>query len=75
MNEHDRVVLLKDLPNAGLALGDVGTIIHVSSDRAAFEMEFVSLDGHTRAVETIGTDDVRSVTARDMTHARDIHAA
>lgn len=75
MNEHDRVVLLKDLPDAGLAAGDVGTIVHVYADRAAFEVEFVSLDGHTRAVETVGSDDVRGVSARDMTHAREIHAA
>lgn len=74
MNEHDRVVLLKDVPNAGLAAGDVGTIVHVYSDHAALEVEFVSLDGHTRAVETLGTDDVRAVTGRDMTHAREIHA-
>ena len=74
MNEHDRVVLLKDLPDAGLAAGDVGTIVHVYADRAAFEVEFVSLDGHTRAVETVGSDDVRGVSARDMTHAREIHA-
>jgi len=75
MNEHDRVVLLKDLPHAALAAGDVGTIVHVYADRAAFEVEFVSLDGHTRAVETVGSDDVRGVSARDMTHAREIHAA
>ncbi|MCE9630650.1 MAG: DUF4926 domain-containing protein [Planctomycetia bacterium] len=48
---------------------------HVYADRAAFEVEFVSLDGHTRAVETVGIDGVRGVTARDMTHAREIHAA
>ena len=75
MNEHDRVVLLKDLPNAGLAAGDVGTVVHVYADRAAFEVEFLSLDGHTRAVETLDFTDVRGVTGRDMTHARDTHAA
>ena len=75
MNEHDRVVLLKDLPDAGLAAGDVGTIVHVYADLAAFEVEFVSLDGHTRAVETVGSDGVRGVSARDMAHAREIHAA
>jgi hypothetical protein len=75
MNEHDRVVLLKDLPHAGLAAGDVGTIVHVYADHAAFEVEFVSLDGHTRAVETVTIDDVRGVSARDMTHAHEIHAA
>jgi hypothetical protein len=75
MNEHDRVVLLKDLPRAGLVAGDVGTIVHVYSDRAAFEVEFVSLDGHTQAVETLEVADVRGVTDRDMTHARETHAA
>jgi hypothetical protein len=75
MNEHERVVLLKDLASAGLAAGDVGTIVHIYSDRAAIEVEFVSLDGHTRAVETLDVTDVRAVTARDMTHAREIHAA
>jgi hypothetical protein len=75
MNEHDRVVLLKDLPSAGLAAGDVGTIVHLYADRAAFEVEFVSLDGHTRAVETLDITDVRGVTSRDMTHARETHAA
>jgi hypothetical protein len=75
MNEHDRVVLLKDLPAAGLAAGDVGTIVHVYADLDAFEVEFVSLDGRTRAVETLDAGDVRSVTGRDMTHARDTHAA
>ena len=74
MNEHDRVVLLKDLPRAGLVAGDVGTIVHVYSDRAAFEVEFVSLDGHTQAVETLEFADVRGVTDRDMTHARETHA-
>ena len=75
MNEHDRVVLLNDVPRAGLVAGDVGTIVHVYSDRAACEVEFVSLDGHTRAVETLDFADVRRVTDRDMTHAREIHAA
>ena len=75
MKEHDRVVLLKDLPRAGLVAGDVGTIVHVYADRAAFEVEFVSLGGHTRAVETLGLADVRDVTDRDMTNARETHAA
>ncbi len=75
MNEHDRVVLLKDLPHAGLVAGDVGTIVHVYADRVGLEVEFISLDGHTRAVETLEFTDVRGVTGRDMTHARETHAA
>lgn len=75
MREHDRVVLLKDLPGAGLVSGDVGTIVHVYSDHIALEVEFVSLDGHTQAVETLAVGDVRGVTGRDMTHARETSAA
>ena len=48
MNEHDRVVLLKNLPHAGLVAGDVGTIVHIYADRVGLEVEFISLDSHTR---------------------------
>lgn len=75
MHEHSRVVSLKDLPRAGLVAGDVGTIVHIYADRAAVEVEFMSLDGQTKAVETLECTDVREVTDRDMTHARETHAA
>lgn len=52
MNEHDRVVLTTAFPKDGLVLGDVGTIVHVYEDGNAYEVEFVTLDGHTAAVIT-----------------------
>jgi uncharacterized protein DUF4926 len=51
--EHDSVVLTRDLPASGLVAGDVGVVVHVYRDRAAYEVEFVSLDGSTIAVETL----------------------
>ncbi len=73
--EHERVVLLKALPAEGLEAGDVGTIVHVYGDGLAYEVEFVALDGHTRAVATVEADQVRPVSRRDMTHARETQLA
>ncbi len=75
IDEHSRVVLLKDLPQNELEAGDVGTIVHIYSDGKAYEIEFVALDGHTRAVCTVEALDVRPVTKRDMTHTRETQTA
>jgi hypothetical protein len=72
MKEHERVVLLTPIPAEGLEAGDVGTIVHLYRDGEAYEVEFVALDGHTRAVATVEADQVRPVTRRDMTHTREI---
>ena len=61
IKEHDRVVLRVDLSNEGLKTGDVGTVVHVHSGEKAYEVEFVTLDGHTEAVVTLRAADVRSV--------------
>ena len=68
--EHDRVVLTSDLTAGGLKAGDVGTIVHVHQEGEAFEVEFLTLDGHTAAVASVPISCIRSVTTRDITHAR-----
>jgi hypothetical protein len=73
--EHERVVLLAAIPAEGLEAGDVGTIVHVYRDGQAYEVEFLALDGHTRAVATVEADQVRPVTRRDMTHAREMQVS
>ena len=70
MNERDRIVLTRDLPDEGLKVGDVGTVVHVHREGEAFEVEFVALDGHTVAVATVRASHVRAVTPRDIAHAR-----
>lgn len=74
LTEHERVVLTRSLPAEGLEAGDVGTVVHVYSDRRAYEVEFVALDGHTTAVATLEAQQVRPITSRDMTHTREIQA-
>ncbi len=75
INEHDRVVLTESVPGSGLEAGDVGTVVHVYRDGEAFEVEFVTLDGHTAAVLTLETAQVRPVNRRDITHTRELQPA
>lgn len=72
--EHDRIVLTTARPEVGLLAGDVGTVVHVYGDGKGYEIEFVALDGHTTAVVTVKSDQVRPITPRDMTHTREIQA-
>ena len=70
IQEHDRVVLTTDLPDEGLRSGDVGTVVHIHAEGRVYEVEFVALDGTTAAVATVPAEQVRPVTAQDLTHAR-----
>lgn len=70
IKEHDRVVLKTDLPGQRLTSGDVGTVVHVHQKAAAYEVEFVALDGEMVAVVTVEASQVRHVDRREITHAR-----
>jgi len=75
INEHERVVLTKSVPSEGLEEGDVGTVVHVYKNGGAYEVEFLTLDGRTAAVATLESSQVRPVSARDITHARELSVA
>jgi uncharacterized protein DUF4926 len=75
IKEHDRVVLVTPVPAEGLEAGDVGTVVHVYEDAQAYEVEFVTLDGHTAAVATLESSQVRPVSRRDITHTRELSVA
>jgi hypothetical protein len=72
IGEHDRVVLKTDVPADGLKAGDVGTVVHLYSDGRGYEVEFVTLDGHTAAVVTLEAEQIRPVNPREITHAREL---
>ena len=69
IKEHDRVVLTAPVPDEGLEPGDVGTVVHVYEDGGAYEVEFVTLDGHTAAVVTVETHRSARQSGRDNTPA------
>lgn len=72
IKEHDRIVLLKDIPEDGLQSGDVGTVVHIHRQGEAFEVEFMTLDGGTVAVVTMLSSQIRAVGKRDITHVREL---
>ena len=53
MRELDSVVLTVDLPEHGLQVGDIGTVVLVHGDGAGYEIELSTLDGETVAVVTL----------------------
>jgi hypothetical protein len=73
--EHERVVLLKDLPEQGLERGDVGVVVHVHGSGEAFVVEFMTLGGETVDVVTLEASQVRAVEEREIANARRLPAA
>jgi hypothetical protein len=68
--EHAMVVLNYDKPSSGLYAGDVGAVVHVYSNGAAYEVEFVDGDGTTVACITLDAKDVRSIDRGELLHIR-----
>jgi hypothetical protein len=72
IHEHDRVVLTAPLPEDGLEPGDIGAVVHIYPQHAAYEVEFVTLTGRTAAVVTVSADQVRPVGSSEIPHAREL---
>ena len=75
IKEHDRIVLKSPILAEGLEAGDVGTVVHMYRDGEAYEIEFVALDGHTVAVATVESSQVRPVAPSEIPCARELVAA
>ena len=73
--EHERIALTSDLPEDGLEVGDVGTVVFVHGQGQAYEVEFLTLSGSTAAVATVAANQVRPVSQGDLVHARPLAAA
>jgi len=67
--ELDTVVLLRDVPEAGVRAGDLGAIVQVYSPEA-LEVEFVTASGQTQALLTLAARDVRAVRDDDLLAVR-----
>jgi hypothetical protein len=68
-HELDTVVLLRDLPEAGLRTGDLGAVVQVYAGEA-LEVEFVTASGRTQALLTLNARDVRGVRDDDLLAVR-----
>ena len=67
---HGMVVLNCDKPSSGLYAGDVGAVVYVYANGAAYEVEFVDGDGTTVACITLDSKDVRKIDRGEMLHTR-----
>ncbi len=70
IHELDTVVLAHSIPDYGLSAGDVGAVVHVYKDSAAYEVEFVTGEGETIAVLTLQPSDIRAMRRREILHVR-----
>jgi hypothetical protein len=75
ITEHASVVLTEDISSSGLQAGDVGVVVHIHRRGAAYEVEFMTLDGGTLAIETLEARQVREAGSCDVPHVRERIAA
>ena len=75
IKEHDIIVLTEDVPDEGLTAGDVGTVVHIHNQGEGYEVEFVTLAGHTIAVASLLARQVRPVSKHDISHVRELQPA
>jgi len=75
IKEHDRIALKTNIRAEKLKAGDVGTVIHVHKKGAAFEVEFLTLDGETVAVTTLDASQIRPIQKKEIAHARLLNAS
>ena len=61
ITEHERVVLLRELPTGGVAAGAIGTVVYCYAAGLGYEVEFMANDGHTIAVATVSAEQIRRV--------------
>ncbi len=70
IQEHDSVILTRDLPEIGLFRDDMGVVVHLYGDGEAYEVEFMTMTGETVAVCTLEASAVQAVDSRMMPHVR-----
>lgn len=69
IRELDVVALASDIPEHGLKIGDVGTIVLLHDD-LGYEVEFMTFSGDTIAVVTVEKHQIRPVGRNEIHHAR-----
>lgn len=72
MKELNTAVLTQDIAEYKLKQGDVGAVVHVYRDNAAYEVEFVTGGGQTVAVLTLLPEDIRPFRNQEILHVREI---
>lgn len=72
IQELELVVLTQDLPEEGLQVGDIGTVVLLHQGGGGCEVEFATLSGETLAVVTVPANAIRPVGKREIAHVREV---
>lgn len=72
IKEPEQIVLTADLPEYGLKVGDIGTVVLMHQGDAGYEVEFVALDGETLAVVSLFAAQVRPIVHREIARVRSL---
>jgi hypothetical protein len=75
IRELETIVLTRDIPEHGLAKGDVGAVVHCYAGVEAYEVEFVTADGRTVAVLSLEESEIRSMARGETLHVRELASA
>ena len=75
IKELECVALTADLPDHGLAVGDVGAVVHVDEGGHSYQVEFTIFDGRTVAVAKVSADQIRPLGDKEIHHARTFEPA
>lgn len=77
LEEHQRFVLTEDVPDEGLAAGDLGTVVmvHAGSGPPGYTAEFTCLDGQTRTIAGLYEHQVRRAQPSEVARAVPAKAA
>jgi hypothetical protein len=70
IEEHEQVVLTRDLPEHGLVAGDIGVVVAVHQAGAGYTLEFMTVAGDTIAIVTVDAADVRPASEHEVPHVR-----
>lgn len=70
IRELELVVLLRDVDEFGLQIGDIGTVVHAYTNGPAYEVEFITADGDTVALLMLTEDEVRLQQGKEILHVR-----
>lgn len=68
--EFERIALTVDLPDYQLKVGDIGTVVDVTTNGQQYTIEFFTLDGETFAVVPVAPDQIRRPGHQEIANAR-----
>jgi len=75
IQEFEQVALVVDAPEFGLVVGDVGTVVDITTDGKGVTVEFFDFVGKTVAIVPLYMSDVRPVQVNEVMHARPVKSA